>query len=135
MTRTSLDCGVGLADSEFKGYSKDESRLKVHVRAWNDTNILFVFDDVVRVLDNGVGEISDACLEMSPSEFMSEALRIEYETIPETHPYKEFVFLDIDDCPALIVVAAAIEVTSDAESTATTEGNGGVGMEPGTGSV
>ncbi len=110
MSRQSLQCNIGFADGEIEGYTKEGAQLKVHVRAWNESSIEFVFGDVVRVLDDGAGEISDVCLEISQTEFMSAALAIEYEQVPSDHPYKEYVFLDIDDVPSLRIVAATVEV-------------------------
>lgn len=108
--RTSVQCEIGYADGEVESYVMENSTFKVVLRAWNGATIEFLFDDAIRVLDNGVGEISDVCCESSQSDFLVGALTHEYDTLPREHPYKQYSFLDIDDCPALIVVASGIEI-------------------------
>lgn len=105
-----LPCDVGFADAELDHYLKTHSQLKVIVRAWNQKKIELVFQDVIQLLDQGIGEIANVCRETRQTDFLISALETTYESIPATHPYQEYVFLDHNDSKVLTVVAKSVEV-------------------------
>ncbi|WP_417390623.1 hypothetical protein [Gimesia sp.] len=110
MSLKSLSCDVDFADAEFDHYIKEHSQLKVIITAWNQKKIELVFQDVIQLLDQGIGDIADVCVETSQTEFLIAALKNMYEDLPESHPYQEYVFLNNADSCSLSVIAASVSV-------------------------
>ncbi|WP_417380013.1 hypothetical protein [Gimesia sp.] len=105
-----LPCDVGFADAELDHYLKEQSQLKVIIRAWNQKKIELVFQDVIQLLDQGIGDIANVCRETNQTDFLISALETTYESIPATHPYQEYAFLDHNDSKVLTVVAKSVDV-------------------------
>lgn len=110
MSLQPLPFNVGFADAEFDHYIKELSQLKVIITAWNQKKIELVFQDVIQLLDQGIGDIADVCVETSQTEFLIAALKNMYEDLPESHPYQEYVFLNNADSCSLSVIAASVSV-------------------------
>jgi len=108
--RTAIEFEVGFADSELQSYRRDGDTFVVSLVAWNKKTIRFCFADMIFVVDRGAGDISDVCEVKAASPFLDEALRIQYEDVPDDHPYRLFQFLNMDDEPSLEVVAASVEI-------------------------
>lgn len=110
MTQKSLSCDVGFSDAEFEHYTKQDSNLVVLFVSWNRKNIEFLFHNVVRVLDNDIGEIADVCIETNQTEFLVSTLKQLFENVPVNHPFKEYVFLNLDGSISLAIIAESVNI-------------------------
>ena len=104
---------IGFADGEIESYSRLSMALTVLVKAWNESYMHVLFRDVIQVRDCGLGELPDFCVETVETDFLKSALRANYKVIPSSHPYKEFLFLSVDDEPRLQIVASSFEIFYD----------------------
>ena len=109
--RTRVRYEVGFSDGEVRYYFREEGAFTVVVEAWNGALVRVAFDDPAGVCDTGVGDISDICVEDAGSPFMSRVLGELYEVAPASHPYRLYQFLNLDEQPALEVVAAGITIS------------------------
>ena len=105
--RIEVEVGIGLADAEIVSYSSDNSDVTVIVKAWNSSTVKIIFNDVIGVLDVGIGDITALCQETEATSLMSTAIGRMYETVPEETPYHCYQFLDLDDFPAMEIIAAS----------------------------
>ncbi|QEG14288.1 hypothetical protein [Gimesia maris] len=110
MSLRSLSCDVGFADAEFDQYVKVHSQLKVIIVAWNHMKIELVFQDVIQLLHQGIGDIADVCVETTQTDLLASALNNMYESVPTTHPYQEYVFINNEDSCSLSIIAASVVV-------------------------
>jgi len=103
---------IGFADSALESYCREsDNSVLVRVRAWNGKRLLVRFSDVVAVKDLLAGDFSDFVQGSSGADtFLMEALRRNYEAVPEAHSYIVYSFLDNDEQPALSVVASQYEI-------------------------
>jgi hypothetical protein len=108
----SMTLDVGLADSKLATYTKLGSGLTVVVKAWNEREIKFAFQDVILVRDRCASEFADIKKGATPGdEALSMAIAIAYESAPSNHPYSVYAFLNADDVRTLEIVAAECRVT------------------------
>lgn len=105
-----LPCDVGFADAELDHYLKEQSQLKVIIRAWNQKKIELIFQDMIQLLDQGIGDIADVCMETTQTDFLASAINTMYECVPTTHPYQEYVFINNEDSCSLSIIAASVVV-------------------------
>ena len=110
--RQLIDTAVGLSDSRISGYTKANGDLLVRVRAWNGQTLVFHFSEAHALWDGGAGEVTSLCEETHETALLARLLDYFYEERPTHHPYRVFQFLDLDDRPALEVVAEALEIRS-----------------------
>jgi hypothetical protein len=102
-----VDSPVGLTDSELEGYHRDGSELVVRIKAWNAKRLVATFTEVVGLRDRFAGSFSELLRDPAESaDFMHDALKQGYETIPSLHPHHVFSFLNQDELPSLEIVAA-----------------------------
>ena len=114
-TKKKISSLIGFSDGEIESYSRLSTSLTVLVKAWDESYIHVFFRDVIQVLDCGLGELSDFSVETAETDFLKSALQVNYEVIPSSHPYKEFLFLSVDDEPRLQIVATSFEIIYDPE--------------------
>jgi hypothetical protein len=105
--RIEVEVGIGLADAEIVSYSRDNSDVTVIVEAWNLSTVKITFNDVIGLLDVGIGDITALCQETEATALMSTAIDRMYEKVPEVTPYRCYQFLDLDDFPAMEIIAAS----------------------------
>lgn len=111
MKRSPVESPVGFADAELIAYTRDDDALVVTLSAWNEQSLVLTFRDVLRVLDNDLGDVSGFCSVAGPTEFLLGALERLYEGAPPpSHPYTQYQLLDHDDTPAFEVVAGSVDV-------------------------
>lgn len=96
-----------MADAEIISYSRDNSDVTVIVEAWNLSTVKITFNDVIGVLDVGIGDITTLCQETQATALMSSAIGRMYEKVPVVTPYRCYQFLDLDDFPAMEIIAAS----------------------------
>jgi hypothetical protein len=103
---------IGFADSTLESYwRQSDNSVLVRVRAWNGKLLLIRFRDVVALKDLLAGDFSDLVQSGSEADgLLKEALRRNYESIPASHAYVVYSFLDNDEQPALSIVAAHYEI-------------------------
>ena len=109
--RTQIHYKIGFADGEVSSYQREEHTFTVVVKAWNGDHLRIDFSDPVGICDFGVGDISDFCMEDSGSEFMRQVLSSLYEVVPASHSYFLYQFLNLDDQPALEIVATGVQIS------------------------
>lgn len=110
--RIPVTSDVGMSDGEIHAYHMEGDVFTVEVNAWNGQLLRVRFADAVGVSDLGVGDISALCEEDAGSPFMAAVLERLYEATPPPGAHRLYQFLDLDDQPALQVVAAGVSVTS-----------------------
>lgn len=103
--------GTGFADAEILEYHRNRDDCNVVVKTWNDRFVKIRFLDVVGVNDIGIGDIRGIFEVDGSTTFLENVLAQVYTSIPATHPYRQFQFVNLDDEPYLQVVAAGIELT------------------------
>ena len=84
--------------------------LVIKIQAWNAKLIEFTFFDTISFLDKGSHSITAFCRNNLESDLFKQALEKNYEKIPQSHPYKLFQFLDLDDLPGLEVICDHFDV-------------------------
>ncbi|MBA3957519.1 MAG: hypothetical protein H0X51_03870 [Parachlamydiaceae bacterium] len=113
---SNIDFNDGSYRSCFVTEDSDKN-LVVLINSWDGktikiffTNpILFIFR--INSFVSGIYEkTKDESLESS---FLKEALSLYYHEIPEDHPFKIFVIMDIDDIAFFEVVAESVVVTKE----------------------
>lgn len=102
---------VGLADAELEGYRRIGAELVVEIRAWNEKHVKVLFHDVIALRDSLAGSFSDLVQEFPASEdTLKEALARNFESVPVSHPYRVYSFLNLEGDPSLEVVATSCEI-------------------------
>ena len=100
---------IGFEDGEIKSYTKlDNGTVIVQIKLWNDKFVDAIFPETVRLLDNLAGVITKI-IQIETSDFLHEALKSNYEKIPEQPTEKHYQFLNIDDNPCLEIVSQEIQ--------------------------
>ena len=110
MTKQSLSCEIGFSDAELESYTKQGTNLIVCLSAWSQKQIELRFENAVRVLDFGIGDISDVCMKTEQTELLASTLKQIFERVPEDHPYREYHFLNLDDSIGLAIIAEAVTI-------------------------
>jgi uncharacterized protein with LGFP repeats len=107
-----LETPIGFADSEFEGYTRSGANVVVEVRAWNERIVIVSFRDVLVLRDCLAGSFSRAVRDFPGStNTLNEALARNFDSVPSSHPYRVYSFLDLDGDPSLEIVAASCEIT------------------------
>lgn len=107
-----IELPVGLADSELHSYRREGSNVVVEVLAWNGRRVRASFQDVITLRDTLAGSFSDLVQNIPASKnTFQEALSQNFETVPASHPYQVYSFLNLDGEPSLEIVAASYQVT------------------------
>ena len=70
----------------------------------------FTFTDVIGVKDVPTNELTDFAEETGKDDFLDKSLSINYAAVPKEHPYKIYVFYDLDDSPCMEVIAADVKI-------------------------
>ena len=113
----SIESPIGFSDSELEGYARTGDAVTVRVKSWNGTVLLVRFRDVIGQRDLLAGDFSALVRGAAASgQFLQEVLLRSYTTVPATHPYEVYSFLNNDDAPALEIVAAGCEVSVGTET-------------------
>ena len=110
--RVPVTSAVGMSDGEIHAYHMEADVFTVEVSAWNGQLLRVTFADAVVVSDLGVGDISALCEEDAGSPFMAAVLERLYEATPPPAAHRLYQFLDLDDQPALEIVAAGVSITT-----------------------
>src|SRR5215207_4587775 len=110
--RVPVTSDVGFSDGEIHAYRMEGDVFTVDVNAWNGQLLRVRFTDAVGVSDLGAGDISALSEEDAGSPFMAAVLARLYEANPPTGAHRLYQFLDLDDQPALEVVAGGVSVTA-----------------------
>lgn len=107
-----ISLGVGFADSELESYVylKDDDKVVVKIRAWDNSFLEIVFFDPILFIDRSCEAISQFGRKKAPNSTLIEALKKNYETIPANHPYLLFQFLDLDDEPCIEIVSTSYQI-------------------------
>jgi hypothetical protein len=106
----SLGFKIGFADAEVIGYENTGTDLNLFVRAWNARILVLSFVGVMGVCDRLVHDVTNVIEETEMSQFAVSVLERAYETVPLGHPYRLFQVLDLDDQPAMEVVAENVSL-------------------------
>src|SRR5581483_4715739 len=102
-----LQLPVGLEDSELQTYRRSGADLVVDVRSWNEKRLTFDFHNVIAVREVLAGNFSDLVEGNAAAQaLLKEALARNFESVPTSHPYRVYSFLDVEGAPSLEVVAA-----------------------------
>ena len=110
--RKVIDYEIGFADSEILSYSHQNNNLVIYLKAWNEKILKFEFFDYLLFLILNSWNISDIC-ELDNSPLIERALRIEYDTIPQDHPYKLYQFINDDDEPTVEIVSKKLSISRE----------------------
>ena len=102
---------IGFSDSEILSYCREQEKLIVVVKMWNDKRIEISFRGIVGCSDYGIGDISALVEEDRTTELFEKILSEVYEKLPSQHPYHLYQFLNLDDSPCLEVVAETIKIS------------------------
>jgi len=92
-------------------YNREDEKLSITVKAWNEKNILIVCKDLIGFFDKGGWDISDFCEVKSETNLLEEALDRQFERIPKNHGYKVFQFLDNDDQVVIEIVCSEVTMS------------------------
>ena len=102
--RKAVNYSIGFSDGEIYSYQYKEGSFIVFVKMWNGIKVRIKFSEVLGVCDFGVGDIS-AFVDDDNTLFLKSILKRNYAIVPISTPYRAFQFLNLDDEPALEVVA------------------------------
>ncbi len=105
--RINVSAGICLADSELTNYfyNAKEKMLIIKIQAWNLQAIEFFFQDPILFFDHGCESVTEFFEDTSKTELFTQALIRIYGKMPESHLYKHFQFLDLDDNPCLEIIS------------------------------
>jgi hypothetical protein len=94
-----VDINLSLSDADLLNYVhiRHENKVIIKIESWDARVIEFIFYDVVAFIDKGGNFISEFCIQRVPSEFFQKKLMHIYSKVPDNHPYKVYVFLDVSD--------------------------------------
>ena len=103
-----ISTNIDFADGSYRSCKTDNSNLIVYFDSWDDKTIKITFFNAIRFLYRGGSFIAGIYEKTEDLSFLLEALSSEYVEIPEDHPFKMFVVIDIDDQPVFEVVAETV---------------------------
>jgi hypothetical protein len=101
---------IGFNDASYKGCEMLDGMLLIFLTLWNEKEIKLIFSNPILFFykQGDVIEGFYECKNSSP--ILNEALSLEYDYIPNNHPYKLYQILDIYDLPFFQVVADKVEL-------------------------
>ncbi|MEP6850582.1 MAG: hypothetical protein ABI999_17115 [Acidobacteriota bacterium] len=108
--RTEIKFDTGFADAELLEYHRGIDDAFVTVRTWNDRLVTVNFKDVVGVNDIGIGDIKGIFKIEGSTPLLETVLNQVYEVTPNTHPYRQYEFVNLDDVSCLTVIATDVEL-------------------------
>ena len=111
--RKKIEAIVGFADSEFISYQRKVSEFRIWIDAWNNKRFKISFLNFEALVDYGIGDISEFVEETQSNPFLEEVISLIYTSIPESHPYRIFQFLDLDGRPSLEIIAADVNIVME----------------------
>lgn len=104
---------IGMADATFKSCEMSNNVLTVLLSSWDNRIIKILFIGVIRFDYRIDSIVSNVYEKFEEDDLLKEALALQYEKIPETHPFKVYTIRDIDDVDFFKVVAEKITVTKE----------------------
>lgn len=111
MVGVPVTSAVGFSNGEIHAYRMEGGVFTVKVSAWNSQLLRVKFTPTVGGSDLSIGDISALCEEDAVSPFMAAVLARLYEATPPPGQYRLYRFLNLDDQPAMQVVAAGVVVS------------------------
>jgi hypothetical protein len=110
MSLREIQTDIGLADGCVEGCERTDTNLAVLLKAWNEQMLRVVFHEVLLVRDFVPGDVSGLYEYDGNTELLGTALSYTYDKLPDSHPYRHYVFLNNDGQPCLDIVAAGMKV-------------------------
>ena len=108
-----LSTNIDFADSEYISCKTNGGDLIIYLKSWDDKTIIITFSNAIRFIFRGGDVIADFYEIFDESLFLLEALSSYYEKIPEHHPFKVFLMLDIEDHSFFEVVSEKISFSKE----------------------
>jgi len=109
-----VDVGVGLSDSELIAYSyrKGDDKLVIELEDWNANVIRIYCKNPLFFIDRGCDAITMFCERTSKSNLLEETLKKNYDggNVPDDHPYKAYLLLDLEDEPSIEIICKGVEI-------------------------
>ncbi|MGC1877910.1 MAG: hypothetical protein WA347_05265 [Rhabdochlamydiaceae bacterium] len=104
---------IGFADSSYKSCEMSNGNLVVYLNSWDNKTLKISFLNTIE-FSYKIGSFTAGVFEKTDEYLLlNEALDLYYEKLPETHSFKVFVIIDIEDFPVFKVVAEEVNVVKE----------------------
>jgi hypothetical protein len=114
---TIRDIPFGLEDGRILNYCARDGRLQLEYEFWNEKRGTLVFEGYVGACDRGaLGAEVGSFTELGDSALIESLLNRNYKIRPESHGWKHFRFLGVDDDVLFEVVAPSCSFTANNSS-------------------
>ena len=104
---------IDFADASYRSCKTDNSDLIVYLNSWDDKTLKITFSNAIQFIYRGGSFIAGIYEKTDENSFLVEALSSYYEKIPEDHPFKIFVIIDIEDYFFFEVIAESIFISKE----------------------
>ena len=114
LERTRIEVGFGLSDSELDYFRKDDDGLRLVLKSWDESRIVLLFTDVIRVLDNDLNGVSSIWEVTERSDFIANAFARVYEgDVPHAPEFKHVQLIDEDGVVAFEIACKTISISRE----------------------
>ena len=111
LERRPLELEVGLADSELRFYERRGDVLSITIQLWDGRLMTLAFPGVVWFTDRDMTDFCEIYEVSGLSASLRSVLQVQYEVLPESHPFRTFEIESVDGATACEIVAEQILVS------------------------
>src|SRR5258708_7828513 len=90
-----VDTPIGFEDSSLMSYTMVDRSVTATLEGWDERTVYIKFIDVILLIYKSGDVISGLVEVFGDYEELEEAVKREYEKVPENHGYRAFQLLDI----------------------------------------
>jgi hypothetical protein len=101
---------IGFEDASFRSCEIFNKTLQVYLNSWDNKTIKMTFSNTIQFMYKINSFIAGAYEKKEETSFFKDALLLRYKKIPEDHPFKLFVLIDIENNTFFEVIAEKVLV-------------------------
>lgn len=111
MSKEIIKTGIDFNNSTFKSFEKiNGCTLAIVITSFDKKRVKIIFHNFIQFFYRRGNHLLNMYQIFEESDFLNEALLLDYQKIPKDHPFKLFQVEDLDHVPLVKVVAKSIEI-------------------------